>query len=149
MTDSDDEQIIRLRRVVARISRQLDREAGSRGITRTQWSILLTLAKHGPIGASELAEREGVNPTMLSRTLTKLEEEGLVRRTPGQEDRRAVRVEITPAGAKLHRKVSSERAKLLAERLDRLPPVQAKQLLAALPALEALADEMTQEAVRA
>jgi DNA-binding MarR family transcriptional regulator len=149
MTGSEDEEIVRLRGAVVRISRMLDRQASSHGITRTQWSILATVANRGPIGASELAEREGVNPTMLSRTLTKLEDQGLIRRTAGLEDRRAVRVEITPAGARLHRKVSGERARMLAERLDRIPTGQSKQLLAALPALEALAEEMAREAVRA
>ncbi len=147
MTDSDDEQLTRLRVAVVRMARLLDREAGNRGVTRTQWSVLATVARWGPIGASELAEREGVNPTMLSRTMTRLEEDGLIRRTAGELDRRAVRVEITAAGARLHRKVGVERARLLAERLDRLPPAQVKALLAALPALEALGQETSREAV--
>jgi DNA-binding MarR family transcriptional regulator len=149
MTDLHDDEIVRLRSAVVRISRLLDRQASNRGVTRTQWSILAAVAKRGPMGASELAEREGLNPTMLSRMLTKLEQEGLIRRTAAVDDRRAVRVEITGAGTKLHRKIGAERAKLLSERLERIPTSQSDQLLAALPALEALADEMAREAVKA
>jgi DNA-binding MarR family transcriptional regulator len=144
-----DDDIVRLRSAVVRISRLLDRQAGDHGITKTQWSILVTVAKRGPVGASELAEREGVNPTMLSRTLTKLEDAGLVRRTTDAGDRRVVRVEATPTGRRLQQKVSAERTRLLAERLARVAAPEAALILAALPALEALAADLAREAVRA
>jgi DNA-binding MarR family transcriptional regulator len=142
VSEFDDDDVARLRSAVVRISRLLDRQAGDHGITKTQWSILVTVAKRGPVGASELAEREGVNPTMLSRTLTKLEDAGLVRRMTAPEDRRAVRVEATAAGRRLQQKVSAERTRLLADRLTGLDGPAALHLLAALPALEALAEDM-------
>ncbi len=142
MSNLEDDDIVRLRSAVVRISRLLDRQAGDHGITKTQWSILVTVAKRGPVGASELAEREGVNPTMLSRTLTKLEEAGLLRRTSDPDDRRVIRVEATPAGRRLQQEVSAERTKLLADRLRRIEEPELGRLLAALPALEALAADM-------
>jgi DNA-binding MarR family transcriptional regulator len=143
------EDVVRLRAALGRISRQLDRNVSSGGMTRTQLSILATIAFRGPIGSGELAEIEGMNPTMLSRILTKLETTGLVVRTPDPNDGRAVRVAITKAGQRSQERLRDERARLLADRLERLPSTRTNDLLAALPALEELAVEMSREAARA
>ncbi len=91
---------------------------------------------------SELAEIEGLNPTMLSRLVGKLEGAGLLRRIPGVDDRRSVVVQITTAGARLHRRLRRERTRLFADRLTILPPGQADALVGAIPALESLADTL-------
>ena len=52
----------------------------------------------GPIRMSDLAEFTGLNPTMLSRLIPKLEESGLIRRLFDDSDRRVCRVEATAKG---------------------------------------------------
>jgi DNA-binding MarR family transcriptional regulator len=148
MTDFNAEDVARLRTALGRISRLIDRQVSNGGMTRTQLSVLGLIARRGPIGASEVAEVEGVNPTMLSRILSKLVDAGLVVRASGPDDRRAVLVQVTDAGAEVHDRLRAERAHLLAERLGRLPAGEARRLLAALPALEGLAEEMAREPVR-
>ena len=142
MTQFNSEDIDRLRIALARISRLVDRQVSGHGMTRTQLSVLGTISRLGPIGISELAEIEGLNPTMLSRVLGKLEATGLVLRAATAEDRRAVRVQTTPAGRLLHQRLRRQRSQLIAERLTALPARQASQLLAALPALETLAEQL-------
>ena len=136
------EDVDRLRIALARIARRVDRQVSGDGMTRTQLSVLATVALHGPVGISELADIEGLNPTMLSRVLGKLEESGLVVRAVTEADRRAVRVQTTPAGRSLQQRLRRQRSKLLAERLTGLPDRQVSQLLAALPALEMLAEQL-------
>jgi DNA-binding MarR family transcriptional regulator len=53
---------------------------------------------------------------------------------------RAARVEVTPEGARLHEQVREQRTQVLSEWLERLPTETAEQLLAAVPAMEALAE---------
>lgn len=142
MTRFGSEDVDRLRIALARISRLVDRQVSGGGMTRTQLSVLGTIARLGPIGISELADLEGLNPTMLSRVLGKLEATGLVLRATTAEDRRAVQVQTTPAGRSLNQRLRRQRRQLLAERLAGLPARQASQLLAALPALEALAEQL-------
>lgn len=115
---------------------------GGDALTPTQASVLATVAREGPLRISELAEIEGVNPTMLSRIVGKLEDGGLLSRRPDPADGRAARVEVTPAGDDLHRRQRAERTALLTARLARMPDAAA--LLAALPALESLADELAE-----
>jgi DNA-binding MarR family transcriptional regulator len=138
----DDEELARLRVVLARITRSLDRQTRGDLLTRTQFSALATIARRGPIRVSEVAEIEGVNPTMLSRILGKLEDAGLVRRSPDPSDGRVSHVAVTDAGAELHRRLRTERTKLLATQLAVIPDERGAALLAALPALESLAEHL-------
>jgi DNA-binding MarR family transcriptional regulator len=134
--------VTRLRIALARISRLLDRQSRGRELTRTQSSVLATVGRRGPLRLSELAESEGLNPTMLSRIVAKLEQAGLLHRSPDPDDGRAARVELTPEGIELNRRQRAERTQLLTDRLAALPGSRAAELLAALPALESLADEL-------
>ncbi|MFC4946306.1 MarR family winged helix-turn-helix transcriptional regulator [Pseudonocardia sp. GCM10023141] len=135
----DEDDVARLRIALARIARQLDRQTRGDSLTRTQASTLATVNHNGPLRISELADLEGVNPTMLSRIVAKLEDRGLLVRSPDPADGRAARVETTPEGRELTLRLRAERTRLLAERLATMPDTGATPLLAALPALEALA----------
>ncbi|MCW2721841.1 MarR family transcriptional regulator [Pseudonocardia sp.] len=139
----DGEDVTRLRVALARVSRQLDRHARGDTLTRTQASVLASTSKHGPLRISELADIEGVNPTMLSRIVGKLEDAGLLHRRPDPGDGRAALVETTEQGHDLDVALRTERTRLLAERLAAMPPDKAGELLAALPSLESLADALT------
>jgi DNA-binding MarR family transcriptional regulator len=90
----------------------------------------------------------GINPTMLSRIIGKLETAGLLARRPDPSDGRAVRVEVTDLGAELHDPLRRERAELFEDRLAGLPEGQAARLLAALAALEALAEQLADRPAR-
>jgi DNA-binding MarR family transcriptional regulator len=53
---------------------------------------------------------------------------------------RAARVEVTPTGERLHERVREQRTQVLSEWLERVPAETADLLLAAVPALEQLAE---------
>jgi MarR family transcriptional regulator, negative regulator of the multidrug operon emrRAB len=67
------------------------------------------------------------------RVVDRLEEEGLARRRPDDEDRRAVRVDLTAAGRRIAERVLAARAEVLEEALDRLSGAE-RQALAAVAA---------------
>jgi DNA-binding MarR family transcriptional regulator len=138
----DAEEINRLRIALGSISRFLDRQSRGERLTRTEASVLASVTRLGAIRLSELADVEGVNPTMLSRVVAKLEDAGLCQRLPDPADGRAALIEVTEAGRAEQLRVRAERSELLAARLAALPPARAAELLAALPALESLADEL-------
>jgi DNA-binding MarR family transcriptional regulator len=142
VAEVDGEDAARLRGALTRIARRLDRQAETGGLTRTQLWVLGSVTAHGPIGLAELAELEGLHPTMLSRVVGKLAEAGLLRRVPDPDDRRAARVEATRAGTRLHERRRRERTALLAAELAQLPQEQADALVAALPALELLVQQL-------
>jgi DNA-binding MarR family transcriptional regulator len=136
----DVELVARLRGVIGRLARQLNDTSTGEGLTPTQYSVLGLIRSRGPLGLAELTDLEGLNPTMLSRIVRKLDDNALIRRLPDPSDLRAVRVEITPAGDLVHERIRARRSSVLADWLDRLPPDTASTLLAAVPAMEALAE---------
>jgi len=135
----DSDTVIRLRRVVLRLARQLNAASVGEGLTPTQASVLGVVTGRGPISLAELAEIEGLNPTMLSRVVGKLDSFGLIRRLRDPDDFRAARVEGTPQGRDAYERVSAQRAAIISECVVGLPAEQADALVAALPALENLA----------
>jgi len=138
----DDETVIRLRRVILRLARQLNAASVGEGLTPTQASVLGIVTNRGPLGLTELTEIEGLNPTMLSRVVGKLDSFGLIRRLRDPEDFRAARVEVTPEGEQVYQRIAAQRAAILSERVAGLPPDQEATLVAALPALENLAEDL-------
>lgn len=142
MSPTDDETVARLRMTLGRISRLLDRQSSGSGLTRTQLSVLSSVARLGPLRAGDLAEVEGLNPTLLSRVIGKLADAGFVRKKVDPKDARAWLIEITPSGAKEHQRIRAERGRLLRVGLESLPPHEAQHLREALPALEALFEHM-------
>jgi DNA-binding MarR family transcriptional regulator len=141
MVDTD--TAARLRIAISRLNRQLNSTSTGEGLTPTQASVLGLVGARGPLRLTELAELERLNPTMLSRVVGKLTELELIRRLPDPDDLRAALVEITPAGADLRKRILGRRTERISECLDRLPAGGADTVLAALPALELLVEELT------
>lgn len=145
-TQVERETVERLRMALGITSRYLRATHAGEGLTPTELSILATISRRGSLRLADLAEIEHVNPTMLSRMTARLVEAGLISREADANDRRAARVEATPAGVVLHERIRAERSASLAARLDELSGDDAAALLAALPALEALAEGLRRDA---
>ncbi len=141
---ADPEAVARLQVALARSSRLL-RETATGGLTPTQLAVLGALMREGPRQLTELAALERINPTLLSRVVGRLEDDGLVSRSAQQQDRRAYLVSITDKGRELTQGIRHERYLALAQRLANLDSNDLDALFAALPALEALAAELTVE----
>ena len=102
----DSDTVIRLRRVVLKLARQLNAASREEGLTPTQASVLGITSVRGPLSLAELTELEGINPTMLSRVVGKLDEYGLIKRLRDPVDFRAARVEVTPPAVPHGRRVA-------------------------------------------
>jgi DNA-binding MarR family transcriptional regulator len=138
----DEDSGVRLRAAVGRLARRLRETKAGCGLTPTQISVLFTIARHGPLPLTDLAEREALNPTMLSRVLGGLCESGLVRRTTDTADRRVALAEATAAGRRLRERIQRERSVALAAHLARLEPHDRQAIIDAIPALETLAERL-------
>ena len=67
------------------------------GMTLSQRRLLRRL-RDEPRSAGHVAASLGISPSSLTRMLTRLEERGLIERTPDLVDRRRILVELTNAG---------------------------------------------------
>jgi DNA-binding MarR family transcriptional regulator len=134
----------RLRVAIGRLSRRLRvTTAGSEaGLTPTRISVLLSVDRLGPMRIAELAEQESLNPTMLSRTISQLVDDGTLERVSDDRDRRAAWVNVTVAGRQLAERMRRERTDALNDALSGLDAQDRRLLERALPALEGLATQL-------
>ena len=144
----DADSVIRLRRVVLGLARRLNAASVGEGLTPTQASVLGVVINRGPLGLAELTEIEGLNPTMLSRVVGKLDSFGLIQRLRDPEDFRAARVQVTPDGEKAWQRIVSQRTAIISECVAELPADEEAALTAALTALEDLSEHLRAAAER-
>jgi MarR family transcriptional regulator, transcriptional regulator for hemolysin len=82
---------------VARLWRKrFEQRAASLGFTRSQWQVMVRLAKNEGIHQAALAEILEVEPISLVRILDKLEARGLIERRQHPRDRRVWLLYLTP-----------------------------------------------------
>jgi DNA-binding MarR family transcriptional regulator len=139
---SQEESSARLRAVIGRLSRRLRPTVAGSGLTPSQISVLFTIVRLGPLGLSELAAIEGLNPTMLSRITAQLCDSGLIRREADPSDRRSANVLATAAGRRIRERIHRERTRALSAHIEELDEHQRQALWEALPVLEELADKL-------
>jgi DNA-binding MarR family transcriptional regulator len=113
---SEHELASRLRVDLARVARRL-RQAADSGLSPSQTSALASIERCGPLTPSELAKVERVQRPTITRLLVRLEELGLVSRTPDPTDRRSTLLAVTTAGSELLASARTRKDVFLSERL--------------------------------
>lgn len=96
---------------------EMIRQAGIR-LDRALFPLLIGVAKIGPVGVGELADRVGRDYTTVSRQIAKLDSLGLVERAASEQDARVRVASITPTG------------KSMTDAIDRAREVKAHALFA-------------------
>jgi len=109
---------------IGRFNRRLRQARPVGELTQNQISVLTSLDMAGALTPRELADAERVQPPTMTKVLAKLEERGLVQRTPHPTDGRQVLLSATAEG----RAVIAEQRRVKDEWLTRT--------LAELPAQE-------------
>ncbi len=120
----------------SRLTRQLRNMDLPQGMTPERLSALSVIEKHGPISVTALADREMVRPATMSRMVSALVDEGLVRRHEDREDGRGVLVTTTPKGRRAYQRAHQQRLHQFIEALERLTPEQLTAMKALASALE-------------
>ncbi|MFS0853870.1 MarR family winged helix-turn-helix transcriptional regulator [Microbacterium sp. 179-I 3D4 NHS] len=130
-----------LRMATFRLARRLRSARAADSMSDAQLGVLADLRMNGRRTISALAERERVTAPSMTSTINGLEEQGYVVRTPDEDDRRRVQVDITDAGADLVVETIRRRDVLLADMLAELDFTEEE--LATLRAASALMRRVT------
>lgn len=109
-------------------------------MTPSQHSALFCLDRHGPFSLTELARREQIAKSTVTRLVATLAAKGLVERSADDLDGRSSNVAITPGGRALLAAVAEGSNDYLSQRLAALTPDDRTHLLDALDALAQLAE---------
>lgn len=100
--------------------RQLRREDDASGLSAPRLSALSVVVFGGPLTLGELARAEQVRPPTMTRIVTGLEKDGLVKRRGDPLDRRLTHIEATPKGRKILAAGRARRVEKLASAMGRL-----------------------------
>jgi DNA-binding MarR family transcriptional regulator len=125
------------------LRRQLRQAPVTGELTMPESAALTRLDRGGPATASALARLEQISPQSMGATLGALEARGLIeRRADPQDGRRAV-MSVTGAGRQVLHSKRSARAQQLARALSAgFTPAELRELMAAVPLLERLAQSI-------
>lgn len=87
-----------IRRVLAMVSQEVERQLEASDLTNAQWVPLLKLFMGRASTVAELARECHLDAGAMTRLLDRLEVKGLCRRVRSLEDRRVVNIELTDVG---------------------------------------------------
>ncbi|HLV58834.1 MAG TPA: MarR family transcriptional regulator [Natronosporangium sp.] len=130
---------VSLRDALIRLNRRVRQTRPVGDLTATQLSALTSLQLAGALTPGELADIERVRPPTMSKIISKLEERGLVQRSPHPSDGRQVILAATPRGREVVAALDRVREEWLAQRLAELPAADRDILRRAAEILRRLA----------
>jgi DNA-binding MarR family transcriptional regulator len=128
-----------LRDSITRLNRRVRQARPVGDLTFSQLSALTSLQLAGALTPRELADVERVQPPTMTKIVGKLEERGLVARTPHPTDRRQVILAATEQGRTVYAQFERVRDEWLAQALADLTPEQRGTLEAAAQILQQVA----------
>lgn len=116
------------------LERRLRQLPGADDLTMPEQSVLARLDRSGPATASHLARAEQVTPQAMGPTVARLEERGVVTRSPDPADSRRILFSVTGSGLRMLRSRRSGRVERMARVMaDNFTRDELRQLEAAVP----------------
>ena len=128
-----------LRDAIIRFSRRVRQARPVGDLTFSQLSALTSLQLAGALTPRELADVERVQPPTMTKIVGKLEDLGLVARTPHPTDRRQVILAATEQGRIVYAQFERARNEWLAQQLTKLGPDDRDTLARAAQILQQVA----------
>jgi DNA-binding MarR family transcriptional regulator len=110
-----------MNRIMGRYNASLRSDLAALGLTTPKMRALAVLSVLDGLQIRQLAVYTVIDPSTLSRTLDQLEGEGLVRRTPDEEDGRVTRLHLTEAGRRAFDRLWPAMANSYARMFDGIP----------------------------
>ncbi len=109
-------------------------------LTFSSLSVLHTLSRTGPCRLSDLVRTEQIKQPALTAAITKLERDGLVRRSPDPTDGRASMLSLTAAGRSIVARRHAARVAGLGRLVDQLPARDCQRLLGIADVLDRITE---------
>lgn len=120
---------------ISRLSRAIDRQLKTvfdrHGLEAWEYDVLASLRRSGPpyeLTAGELLDALMITSGAVTNRIDRLEQRGFVRRIKGADDRRVVRIRLTPAGRAAVDATIQDHLANEADILRALTPADARQL---------------------
>lgn len=110
------------------LQRRSDGFISSFDLTRPQFEVISALGNTNGLTLKELSHQVPVTKGTLTGVINRLEERGLVERSPSDSDRRSTVANLTPEGESLHEEVFSGHVSYVKQYLDSLTSEEREEL---------------------
>jgi DNA-binding MarR family transcriptional regulator len=104
------------------LRKAFSRRAAALGVTGAQWKVLFKLSRKPGLRQVELADMLDIEPITLTRILDRLQEAGLIERSPDPADRRAWRLHVTAKAKPLVAKLQAIADEMTADAFAGIDP---------------------------
>src|SRR6185437_12606307 len=122
------------------------REAGSRELTKQQFTLLCALEQNEGASQTMLVEITGIDRSTLAEMVRRMLERGLLSRKRTEEDQRANAIAISPSGRKALRAARNAADRAERALLDTLPAPERQKFLKALSQIAQAAEQLNGDA---
>jgi DNA-binding MarR family transcriptional regulator len=131
-----------LRNVVSALHKRLRKQAGVVGMySMTEVETIAHLFRVSSLLPTELAALTRVKTQSMSQILKKMEEQGIIKRTPSKEDKRKVYISLTASGKKLIEKVRYDKDEWLKDAIEKsLTAKEKESIVKILPLLNKIVE---------
>lgn len=122
---------VKLSRAAATFGKKASDQIQTTGLTQSQFGVIETLGHLGGMTMCEISRKMLVSGGNMTVVVDNLEKQGLVERVRSKEDRRAIRISLTPAGKQVFERIFPEHAAYVTRLASALSSKE-QQTLAAL-----------------
>lgn len=126
------------RTIVSKNSRVSSAEAGH-DLSMAQMVTLNVVREYGPLSLKDLAAATHVSPASASGMVDRLVDWNLLERAPDPDDRRAIRITLTPVGERAVESMQDAMLRSLENVIERIGPEYAQQWCEVYAAIRARA----------
>lgn len=107
-------------------------------LTHAQASVLALLLNHQPLRLTDLARALNVRASSMTELVTRMEQQGWVKKESIANDRRGVAISLTEQGRAMIQNLERKQLDMLAQRITRLSSEERAIVEQALPILDQL-----------
>lgn len=122
---------VKLNRAAASFSKKAADQIQTTGLTQSQFGVIEALGHLGEMTMCEISRKMLVSSGNMTVVVDNLEKQGLVERVRSKEDRRTIRINLTPAGKQVFERIFPAHAAYVTRLASALSPKE-QQTLAAL-----------------
>ncbi len=121
---------------VTRVGRQysmdLDRALKRIGMDVTRWRVLIILSEYNQASVTTLADHAVIKLPTMTKTISRMESQGLVRTFPNPDDRRVTLVEVTELGREKTALVRQQASRIFQLAFQGIPAEETNELVTTL-----------------
>lgn len=113
------------------------------GLTSPQFLVLEQLKNESTASITKISKNIHLSPATVGSIIERLEQKNLIRRTPSNEDKRIVFVQLTQEGQELSQKIPPLLPIEFSKALEKMEPWEQNLLLSNLQRLATMIEEKT------